>query len=155
MSDLNITRTPTPNGSTTTPSVYNTSNASGSGSGSGEVVATTGDGVPVVVEQGPAWLARLAYDPPGWIEPAMAVVVVGVIGLAALGYHRHGIDEAVLEEMATAAITVFCVLGVAAVVRAPELPGGYVTKVLLAGVGGWLLAQGVVHGVERVTAGAD
>lgn len=151
-----MSRTPIP---TVSPQGSGGENTSAAGwnetaNASGEVAARVGvERVPVVVEQGPVWLARLAYDPPAWLDTALTLVVVATIGLAALGYYRRGIDEAVLREMGTAALTVVCVLGVAAVVRGVAVPGGYVTKALGAGVCGWVLAQLVASGIERVTEG--
>jgi len=41
----------------------------------GEQVATQ-EGIPVIVEQGPPWLARLLYQPPGWLPPLLALAII-------------------------------------------------------------------------------
>jgi hypothetical protein len=143
-----VTPTPTP-----TPSNATAANATSTTSG-GEVAARVGaERLPVVVEQGPVWLAQLAYQPPGWLRPALAVLLVAVVGLSVLGYRRHGIDEDVLGEMATAALTVVFVFALG--FGLPSLPGGWAIETLVIGVGGWGLAQMVASGAQRVADGID
>lgn len=109
---------------------------------SGEIVARLGsERIPVAVQFGPPWIAELLYAPPSWIGLALKLVVVAVAALVVLGYVRHGIDEDVLYEMSFAVFVVCGVLLLAEAVRAGYVPGPYVARMLVAGVGGWLLAH--------------
>lgn len=96
---------------------------------------------PVCVERGPEWLAQLAYDPPAWLLTAVGGVVIVTIALAALGYHRHGIDEAVVREMADNVLIAICVLGVGVVASFPQLP--YWALVAVTAGGGIGLAKAI------------
>ena len=96
---------------------------------------------PVCVERGPEWLAQLAYDPPAWMSAAVAAVVILTIALAALGYHRHGIDEEVLREMADNVLIAICVLTVGVMSSFPELP--YWALVAITAGGGIGLAKAI------------
>jgi len=126
-----------------------TANATATG-GQGKVVARLGaERIPVVVQEGPAWLGGFLYAPPPWIGAAIKVIVLLIALGVVAGYLRHGVDENVLEEMAFAVFVVVGVLGLAEVVRSGVVPGPYVARMLVAGVGGWALAHGFVRGVDR------
>jgi hypothetical protein len=100
---------------------------------------------PVCVERGPEWLAQLAYDPPAWLSTVIAGVVILTISLAALGYHRHGIDEAVLREMADNVLIAICVLCVGVVASFPELPYWALVAITAGGIGLAKAIQWVVY----------
>jgi hypothetical protein len=42
---------------------------------SGEMIGTQ-DGLPIIVEQGPRWLAGLLYNPPGWVPAVLGLTIL-------------------------------------------------------------------------------
>jgi len=54
-----------------------------------EIVA--GGGKPVVVEQGPAWLAALLYAPPWWMYPTLLGLAGVWLGALALGRSEQSV----------------------------------------------------------------
>lgn len=90
------------------------------------------EGATPAVQQGPEWLGRLAYDAPSWAGLAVAVAVVAVLGLAALGAYRNdGVDEAVAMEMLSNGLWVGCIWMAAELVTRVS-PLGYAADVALA-----------------------
>jgi hypothetical protein len=112
------------------------------------------DGTPVRVDRGPLWLARLAYQPPSWIGAAIKGLVVVLIAGVAVGYHRHGVDEQVIREWTETAIVLVSVLfvanGLAGVTWLPYWAGA-----VSGGVGGWIIGQTVVGGLNWFFTGSD
>lgn len=117
----------------------------------GDVALWLSDGTPVRIEQGPRWLVQLAYCPPPWVFDALVAIAVVVIGLAALGWYRHGgLDEDVLNEMAELTMVGLVVIAATtSLVRLDVLP--YVGDVFVGTLIGWGGVQVVVRGVQRVT----
>lgn len=126
-----LTPTPTPNG---------TANAS---------IQSSRPGTQVVVEEGPVWLAKLAFQPPGWLFDVIWLVVVLVGILTALGLYRNGIDEDVIREMSLAALTVVGAIVAANLVGSVGwLP--WAAKAIIAGGSGWVAARGIERGADRI-----
>jgi len=112
------------------------------------------DGTPVTVDYGPLWLARLAYQPPPWVGILLKAVVVLLATGVAIGYYRHGIDDATVRQLTETASVLVAVFFVAhGVSGLPWLP--YWAGAVSGGVGGWLLGKGVFVGFERVFDGPN
>ncbi|MGZ0745720.1 hypothetical protein [Haloparvum sp. AD34] len=103
----------------------------------------------IVVEQGPVWLAKLIYAPPWWLLPLLKVVSVCVVGLAAVGYWRHGVSPEVIRESAENGLIALCCLGTSkVVVNTVDL--GYVYEVILGAGGGYLIAMAIVKASYKI-----
>jgi len=118
----------------------------------GTVVGMTGDGRPIILEEGPAWLAALIYDPPSWVPVLLALVgLCAVVGVA-LAWRRSGRpDDETIHEAAANGLTV---LLAAAVVPALQAFVGwpYLADVVVGGIVAWALA---VLGVRSVVEARD
>ena len=121
----------------------------------GTVVGYTDGHLPIVVAQGPAFLARLLWNPPGWLNPLIGLLVVVTIGLAVVGYRRHGgLDPELLADMGqNVSIVAFALILTYMVRGIPGIP--YVVDVAVGGVGGWVLAVVARHVVEEARTGRD
>jgi hypothetical protein len=69
--------------------------------------------------------------------------------LAAVGYHRHGVDEAVILEVGEIGITAIAAMALASWLSSAG--ASYPVLVLGSGAGGWLATQLLVRGIERAT----
>lgn len=107
----------------------------------------------VYVHQGPEAIAQLAFNPPTWIGLAMKLVILVVLGLAALSVYRHGVDEELVEEMSFMALVA---VGVIVATRAfvIYLEVAYVLDVLGGAVTGWVAALLFKQLVYRIVDGA-
>lgn len=94
----------------------------------------------VEVEQGPAVIVQLLYNPPSWAAPLVVVLMIGVAGLAYLGYRRHGIDEQVKAEITERMLLILFVFGLTiTTVELDIFP--YVVDVAIGGIGGYGLSR--------------
>lgn len=125
-------------------------------------VAIAGDGYdsagPGRVEQVPDAIAEVASDPPTWLLAALAVVVLGVVALAVLGWRRHGaLDEEVRREMAfngALVVTVVATTGVfvdSGLMYWGVVAGGWIGGVTLAYGGRELLRRAAAEGENTRT----
>jgi len=115
----------------------------------GTVVGVTDGGRPIILEEGPAWLAALVYDPAGWVPVALALVGLCVVAGVALVWRRYGrpTDEQ-LHDAAANGLTVLFVAGVVPALQA-FVTWPYVADVVVGGVLAWALAVlGVTSVVE-------
>lgn len=103
---------------------------------------TTTEGTSVIIEQGPRWLVELLYAPPAWVRPVAGLIFVSVVVLAALSYHRNGIDEEIIEEASENAIIAMTCLGFTTLM-VNHADFSYVVDVGVGGIGGFLLAKAV------------
>jgi len=109
------------------------------------------DGVPVCTQVGPEWLVRIMFAPPEWLGLALKLLIVAIVVLVALGYHRHGIDGDVVRESAENGMTWLAVLVLATTLRGSSVvPGGYVGVVVVSAVGGILSVKLAVTIVDRL-----
>ncbi|WP_148414943.1 hypothetical protein [Haloferax sp. KTX1] len=109
------------------------------------------DGVPVCTQFGPEWLVRLMFAPPEWLGLVLKCLIVAIVFLVALGYHRHGVDDDVVRESAENGVTWLAVLVLATTLRGSGVvPGGYVGTVVVAGVGGFAISRSLVVAVDRL-----
>lgn len=124
----------------------NSSNQTAAADSGGDVIVV--DGTLVHIERGPAWLADLLIGPPTWVQVTLAAIAVVTIGLAALGYRRHGLDREVLEEMAQIGTIVFCITVSTIMLRELAITG-YLVNVLAGTAGGYALAQYLIRSYYR------
>jgi hypothetical protein len=108
-------------------------------------------GPEVTVDRGPRALVALGYSPPSWFMPLVGVAALGVVGLAAVGYHRHGVDEAVILEVGEIGLTAIAAMALASWLSSAG--ASYPVLVLGSGAGGWLATQLLVRGIEWATEG--
>lgn len=111
---------------------------------------TTTEGTSVIIEQGPRWLVELLYAPPAWVRPVAGLIFVSVVGLAALSYHRNGIDEVIIEEISANGIIAISCLGLTTLlVRHGDF--SYALDVVVGGFGGYAIAQAAIVAIKRAT----
>jgi hypothetical protein len=106
-------------------------------------------GPAVTVDRGPRALVALGYAPPSWFLPLVGVAALGVVGLAALSVHRHGVNEAQVLEVGEIGLTAIAAMALASWLS--SVGASYPVLVLGSGAGGWLATQLLVRGIERVT----
>ena len=119
------------------------------------VVIDGGHGQPVVVHQGPAWLAGMLYGPPWWVVWALGAVL-GLVGIVVLLGARNvdGPDEwgVVAGESAQTTTIVVCI-AVATLLSKSYLSMPYMADVAAGMLGGlvaaWLLAPHVERIIRR------
>lgn len=113
----------------------------------GTVVGVTDGNRPIVLEEGPAWLATLVYDPPTWLPVVLSLVGLCAVAGVVVVWRRHGAPEPDdwHDAVANGLTVLFAVALVSALQAAVTWP--YLVDVLVGGVGAWALA---VVGVRSV-----
>lgn len=113
----------------------------------GTVVGMTEGGRPIILEEGPAWLAALIYDPPAWVPVVLALVGLCAVAGVALAWRRYGRpDDETVHEAAANGLTVLLAVAVVPALQA-FFAWPYLADVVVGGVLAWALA---VLGVRSV-----
>jgi len=107
-------------------------------------------GVPVVVEQGPRWLADLLFAPPGWVQASLVAVAAFVTVGAIYALTRVDISPAVLREVASNLLLAGCI-GLATQVSVSLLAVGYFFDVAIGVSGGLAVAELLVRVYDKVS----
>jgi len=105
---------------------------------SGEMIGTQ-DGVPVIVEQGPRWLAGLLYNPPGWLPPLLVLAIL--LGSVWVAYQlaERGLERDDTLAMIQNVLTVAACGGVT-VLLVRHAQFSYLVDVVVGTVAGFALA---------------
>ena len=106
----------------------------------GTVVGVTDGGRPIVLQEGPVWLAALVYDSPAWLPLVGALVGLCIVAGVVLVWRRRGAPdtESVHEAAANGLTVVFAIATVTGLQSVVVWP--YVADVLVGGVLAWGLA---------------
>lgn len=120
----------------------------------GTVVGVTDGGRPIILEEGPAWLAALVYDPPAWVPFVAALAGLCVVAGVLLVWRRFGRpDDDALHEAAANGLTVlFAIATVTGLQAAVAWP--YLADVLVGGILAWVLAVVGVRSVVKARSNA-
>jgi len=92
------------------------------------------------VEQGPAWLINILYNPNDWVMPALLVAVLFVIGLGYVGYERSGVTTDVQREMVEN-VLILIFAGAITLGMVSFLSFSYPVDVLTGGISGFVIAR--------------
>lgn len=112
------------------------------------------DGHPIVVEQGPPWLAELLYAPPEWLVWTTYLLIAVALLALGVGIWRAEIEdyEAFVGEVAEELFVVGCVAGGSvALTYLAALP--YWIDVLAGCTLGYCVSQAILVGLPRVLPG--
>jgi len=113
----------------------------------GTVVGVTDGNRPIILEEGPAWLASLVYDPPSWLAVVLSLVGLCTVAGVVIVWRRRGAPEPDdWHDAAANGLTVLFAVGLVSALQA-AVSWPYVLDVVVGGVGAWALA---VVGVRSV-----
>ncbi len=110
-------------------------------------VAGWHDGKPVVVEQGPKWLAELAYGGPEWLPMLLNLAFLALVAAVIIYVLERGVTVEQAVGVVENAVLVGTVMLLSYIAR-DGLALPYVVDVAVGGVGGFVVSALVFRAVE-------
>jgi hypothetical protein len=105
---------------------------------------------PIVIEQGPEWLAMLLYDPPTVLVWALVAVAVATVAGGVYALTRVDVSPTALREIASNLVLATSI-AVATHLSVTRLAVGYVLDVGIGVVAGVLLTEMLVRAYDRLS----